>query len=90
AIAIVRDIVANLGDIPAQRWDVAASREPRLDPNDIYGLISADPRIPTDNREIVARLVDGSEFHEFKPLYGETLITGFGRIRGFEIGILCN
>jgi 3-methylcrotonyl-CoA carboxylase beta subunit len=77
AIAIARDIVANLGDIPPQRWD-------------IYGLISADPRIPTNNREIVARLVDGSEFHEFKPLYGETLITGFARIMGFEVGILCN
>ena len=59
-------------------------------PADIYGLISADPRIPTNNREIIARLVDGSEFHEFKPLYGDTLITGFARIMGFEVGILCN
>ena len=90
AIAIARDIVANLGDIPPQRWDVAPPREPRFDPRDIYGLISTDPRIPTNNREIVARLVDGSEFHEFKPLYGETLITGFARIMGFEVGILCN
>jgi 3-methylcrotonyl-CoA carboxylase beta subunit len=90
AIAIARDIVAHLGDIPAQRWTVTPPRPPRADPNDIYGLISADPRVPTDNRGIVARLVDDSEFHEFKPLYGDTLITGFARIMGFEIGILCN
>jgi len=90
AIAIARDIVANLGDIPAQRWDVSAPRAPRYDPREIYGIVSADPRQPTDNREIVARLVDGSELHEFKPLYGETLITGFARIKGFEVAILCN
>lgn len=90
AIAITRDIVANLGEIPSQRWTVAPVRPPRFDPNEIYGLISADPRIPTNNRELLARLVDDSEFHEFKPLYGDTLITGFARIMGFEIGILCN
>jgi len=90
AIAITRDIVANLGDIPQQRWQVAEPRPPRFDPKDIYGLISADPRVPTNNRDIIARLVDGSEFHEFKPLYGDTLITGFARIMGFEIGIVCN
>jgi len=90
AIAILRDIVANLGDVPSQRWDVAAPREPLHDPREIYGIVSADPRVPTDNREIVLRLVDGSELHEFKPGYGDTLITGFGRIKGFEVGILCN
>ena len=90
AIAITRDIVANLGEIPVQRWDVAEPCAPRYDPADIYGLISADPRVPTNNREIVARLVDNSEFHEFKALYGDTLITGFARIMGFEVGILCN
>jgi 3-methylcrotonyl-CoA carboxylase beta subunit len=90
AIAILRDIVANLGDVPHQRWDVTRPREPLHDPREIHGIVSADPRIPTDNREIVLRLVDGSELHEFKPDYGDTLITGFGRIRGFEVGILCN
>jgi len=90
AIAIVRDIAANLGDAPKQRWDLAAPREPLYDPREIYGIVSAEPRRPTDNREIVARLLDGSELHEFKPLYGETLITGFGRVKGFEVGILCN
>src|SRR3954453_20344147 len=90
AIAITRDIVANLGEIPPQRWTVAEVREPRFEPREIYGIVSANPRIPTDNREILARLVDDSELHEFKPLYGDTLITGFARIMGFEVGILCN
>lgn len=90
AIAILRDIVANLGDVARQRRDVAVPREPLYDPREIHGIISANARIPTDNREIVLRLVDGSELHEFKPDYGDTLITGFGRIKGFEVGILCN
>ncbi len=90
AIAIARDIVANLGEIAPQGWTVAPVRPPRFDPGEIYGIVSANPRIPTNNREIVARLIDDSELHEFKPLYGDTLITGFARIMGFEIGILCN
>lgn len=90
AIAITRDIVANLGNLSRQRWDVKEPREPFYDPREIYGIISHDPKYPTDNREIVARLVDGSEFHEFKRLYGDSLICGWGRIKGFEIGILCN
>jgi 3-methylcrotonyl-CoA carboxylase beta subunit len=90
AMAILRDIVANLGDVPRQRRDVAVPRAPLHDPREIYGIISADPRVPTDNREIVLRLIDGSELHEFKPDYGDTLITGFARIKGFEVGILCN
>jgi 3-methylcrotonyl-CoA carboxylase beta subunit len=69
---------------------VVAPREPLHDPREIYGLISADPRVPTSNREIVLRLVDGSDLHEFKPDFGDTLITGFARIQGFDIGILCN
>jgi 3-methylcrotonyl-CoA carboxylase beta subunit len=90
AIAITRDIVANLGEIASQKWTIAPVREPLFDQSEIYGLVSADPRVPTNNREVLARLVDGSEFHEFKPLYGDTLLTGFARIMGFEIGILCN
>lgn len=90
AIAITREIVVNLGEIPPQTLTVAPVREPLFDPGEIYGLISSDPRVPTNKRDILARLVDGSEFHEFKPLYGETLVTGFARIEGFEIGILCN
>lgn len=90
AMAILRDIVAHLGDMPRQRRDVAPVVEPLHDPREIHGIISADPRIPTNNREIVLRLIDGSDLHEFKPDYGDTLITGFARIQGFDVGILCN
>jgi 3-methylcrotonyl-CoA carboxylase beta subunit len=90
AIAILRDLVGHLGDVPKQRRDVAQPREPLHDPREIYGLISADPRVPTSNREILLRLIDGSDLHEFKPDFGDTLITGFARIQGFDIGILCN
>jgi 3-methylcrotonyl-CoA carboxylase beta subunit len=90
AIAILRDLVGHLGDVPRQRRDVAEPVEPLHDPREIHGIVSADPRIPTNNREIVLRLVDGSDLHEFKPEYGDTLITGFARIKGFDVGILCN
>ncbi len=90
AIAIVRGIVANLGPTPKQRWDVAAPVAPRYDPREIYGIVSADNRHPTDNREVLLRLIDDSDFQEFKQLYGETLICGFARIKGFQIGILAN
>jgi len=90
AIAILRDLVGHLGDVPRQRRDVAEPVGPLHDPREIHGIVSADPRIPTNNREIVLRLVDGSDLHEFKPEYGDTLITGFARIKGFDVGILCN
>ena len=90
AIGIIRDLVAHLGTPPSLRWKVFPAREPLYDPGEIYGIVSRDPRVPTDNREIIARLMDGSEFREFKPLYGETLACGWGRILGFEIGVLCN
>jgi 3-methylcrotonyl-CoA carboxylase beta subunit len=90
ALAIARDIVANLPATPDPRWRPQTPCPPRHDPNDIYGVVSRDPKVPTDTMEIVIRLVDDSDFREFKPLYGDTLITGFGRINGFEVGILAN
>jgi 3-methylcrotonyl-CoA carboxylase beta subunit len=90
ALLITRQIVRELGQAPASRRRPEASRAPLHDPAEIYGIVSSDPRIPTDNREILARLIDGSELQEFKPLYGDTLITGFARIHGYEVGILCN
>lgn len=90
ALAITRNIVENLGSLPKMRWDVAQPAEPLYPMEEIYGIISHDPKLPTDNREILARLLDGSEFHEFKAMYGDTLICGFGRIKGFSIGILMN
>ena len=90
ALAITREIVRDLGELPKPRWVRQPSLPPRYDPREIYGLVSRDPKVPSDTREILARLVDGSRFQEFKQLYGDTLLTGFARIHGHEIGILAN
>lgn len=90
ALAITRELVRDLGEPLASRWTKAPARPPRYDPSEIYGLVSHDPKIPSDTREILARLVDDSRFQEFKPLYGDTLLTGFAHIQGHRIGILAN
>ncbi len=90
ALAITREIVRNLGEQPAPRWKRHRSLPPRYDPREIYGIIGRDAKIQTDTREILARLVDDSRFQEFKRMYGDTLLTGFARIHGHEIGILAN
>jgi 3-methylcrotonyl-CoA carboxylase beta subunit len=90
ALTIVRDIVATL---PADRTpDVTlkAPRPPKHDPAELYGLIPEDVRAPYDVHEVIARLVDGSEFHEFKQLYGTTLVCGFAHIWGMPVAILAN
>jgi acetyl-CoA carboxylase carboxyltransferase component len=89
AIGIVREIVRNLHlELPRQ-WDRMQPVPPKYDPRDIYGVI-ADSRVGYDVREVIARLVDGSELHEFKARYGTTLVCGFARIEGHPIGILAN
>ncbi len=90
ALEIARNIVENLD--PAQRFglDISEPEEPAYDPQEIYGVVSSDLRKPYDIREIIARLVDGSRFHEFKELYGATMICGFARIMGYPVGILGN
>ena len=65
-------------------------REPLLDPAELHGVIPTDPRKPYDVREIIARVVDGSELDEFKPLYGTTLVCGFAHIYGYPVGIVAN
>jgi acetyl-CoA carboxylase carboxyltransferase component len=91
ALAIARSVVRNLGPAkPSPPWEVAAPEEPTVDPADLYGLIPETFREQVDVRELVARIVDGSRFHEFKALYGETLVCGFARIEGFPVGILAN
>ena len=90
ALGIVREIVANLHRELPQQWDRQPARPPKYDPQEIYGVIPADSRVGYDVREIIARLVDGSEFHEFKARYGTTLVCGFARIEGHPIGILAN
>jgi acetyl-CoA carboxylase carboxyltransferase component len=91
ALAIARGIVRNLHSRrPEPPWESAPPESPALDPNDLYGLVPEDFRQQTDAREIIARLVDGSRFQEFKALYGETLVTGFARLEGYPVGILAN
>jgi acetyl-CoA carboxylase carboxyltransferase component len=90
ALAIVREIVRNLDQPPESPWRVAAPEPPALDPADLYGLVPEDFRHEMDAREVIARIVDGSRLHEFKELYGETLVCGFGRIEGYPVGILAN
>ena len=90
ALRIVRSIVGTLGPRAARPWDVAPTVEPLVDPAELYGVVPTDPRIPYDVREVIARIVDGSRFHEFKPLYGSTLVTGFARIHGHPVGIVAN
>ncbi len=91
ALAIGREIVRNLARRrPDPPWDVAPPADPDVAEADLYGVVPADARQAYDVREVIARLVDASEFHEFKQRYGETLVCGFARIMGQPIGILAN
>jgi 3-methylcrotonyl-CoA carboxylase beta subunit len=90
ALAIVRDIVATLAPRAPVPWDRAPAEPPQVDPADLYGAVPPDPRRPYDAREVIARLVDGSRLHEFKALYGTTLVTGFAHLHGHPVGILAN
>ena len=88
ALGIARRIVASLPLAPGR--DSHPFAEPRLSADDLYGLIPADPRKPFDAREIIARIVDGSDFDEWKARFGTTLVTGFARIHGMPVAILAN
>jgi acetyl-CoA carboxylase carboxyltransferase component len=90
ALRIVREIVANLNAPSRRAWEIAEPVEPAVDAGSLYGVIHRDPTRASDVREIIARLVDGSAFHEFKRLYGETLVCGFARIHGHPVAILAN
>jgi 3-methylcrotonyl-CoA carboxylase beta subunit len=90
ALGQARSIVANLNRVKRHGLELKEPRAPLYDPAEIYGIVSADPRQPYDVREIIARIVDASEFDEFKPLYGPTLVTGFAHIWGYPVGIVAN
>jgi 3-methylcrotonyl-CoA carboxylase beta subunit len=90
ALALARRIVANLNTKKTVDIPLLASREPLYDAAELDGVVPADPRLQYDAREIVARIVDASEFDEFKPLYGATLVTGFAHIAGIPVGVLAN
>jgi acetyl-CoA carboxylase carboxyltransferase component len=91
ALALARQIVRNIqGRKPELPWELAEPEPPAADPAELYGLIPEDYKHQADARELIARIVDGSRFDEFKTLYGETLVTGFARIEGYPVGILAN
>ncbi|WP_375384443.1 carboxyl transferase domain-containing protein [uncultured Microbacterium sp.] len=90
ALEIVRDIVATLPPPAAPAWEITAAREPAVDPAGLYGVVPVDVNQPYDVREVIARLVDGSDLHEFKREYGDALVTGFAHIHGHPVGIVAN
>ena len=90
ALTIVRDIVSTLQPAPRIDLNLREARPPKQDPEELYGIVPQDVRAPYDVREVIARIVDGSEFHEFKSLYGATLVCGFAHIWGMPVAILAN
>jgi acetyl-CoA carboxylase carboxyltransferase component len=90
AIGWARDVVGHLTSRKQLPWDVAPSEEPLYDPRELGGIVPRNLRKAYDVHEVIARLVDGSRFSEFKALYGTTLVTGFARLMGYPVGILAN
>ena len=90
ALQICRDIVNTLNRVKTTSLDLREPEEPAYDPSELYGIVPTDLRKPYDVREVIARIVDGSHFDEFKKLYGETLVTGFAHIYGMPVGIIAN
>ena len=90
ALTIVRDIVSHLGPVHAHGLTLKEPRVPKYPTEDLYAVIPDDVRAPYDVHEVIARLVDGSEFHEFKALYGATLVCGFAHVWGMPVAILAN
>jgi len=90
ALQIVRDILSTVPASTHRSWPVAEPTEPLFPADDLYGVVPPDLLTPYDVREVIARLVDGSAFHEFKREYGTTLVTGFARIEGHQVGIVAN
>jgi 3-methylcrotonyl-CoA carboxylase beta subunit len=92
ALTIVRDIVSHLGANTGAARDIALKdpRPPKFDAEELYAIVPEDVRAPYDVHEVIARIVDGSEFHEFKALYGSTLVCGFAHIWGMPVAILAN
>ncbi len=90
ALEIARDIVLHLNRPKRVPVEVRPPEDPAYDPESIYGVIPTDTRLPYDVREVIARIVDGSRMHEFKPRYGAEIVTGFAHVHGYPVGILAN
>jgi 3-methylcrotonyl-CoA carboxylase beta subunit len=89
-LALARASIARLNSVKQNPLDMAPATPPLYDPTEMYGIVEEDARKPYDARELITRIVDGSEFDEFKQRYGDTLVTGFARIHGHPVGILAN
>jgi 3-methylcrotonyl-CoA carboxylase beta subunit len=90
ALALARSAIGNLGAAPSSSLAMREPAPPRYDPEELYGVVPAEPRRQYDARELIARLVDAGEFDEFKRFYGETLVAGFAHIEGYLVGLLAN
>jgi len=90
ALHLTRTVVSTLSTSKTLPADMTTPEDPAYDPHEIYGIVNADVRKPYDVREVIARLVDGSRFDEFKARYATTLVTGFARLQGFLVGIIAN
>src|SRR5690606_1130032 len=90
ALQLARNAVSRLNRPAPQTMDVKAPQEPLYDAKELYGIVGTDLRKPFDVKEVIARIVDGSDFDEFKQLYGATLVCGFARIFGYPVGIIAN
>ncbi len=90
ALGICREIVANLSYEKKLPWPVQEPRPPAYDASELYGIVQRDWRKPYDVHEVIARIVDASEFHEFKALYGQTVVCGFAHVEGHPVGIIAN
>jgi acetyl-CoA carboxylase carboxyltransferase component len=90
ALEIVRDVVAHLNRPKRVDLELQEPEPPRYDPEELYGVVPADPRRAYDVREVIARIVDGSRLHEFKARYGTTLVCGFAHLHGVPVAILAN
>ena len=90
ALALARRALAYLNRRPPDTVTWATPEDPAYDPDEILGIVPSDPRTPYDIREVIARLVDGSRFDDFKPRFGETLVTGFAHVMGCPVGIIAN
>ncbi|MDV6212794.1 carboxyl transferase domain-containing protein [Rhodococcus erythropolis] len=90
ALQIVRSIVSTFPEAAQPVWKVQTAEDPAFDPAELRGIVPTDTRTPYDVREVIARTVDGSRFHEFKKSFGQTLVTGFAHIHGHPVGIVAN
>ncbi len=90
ALALAREIVSHLGPAPRPSVDFKTPKDPLFPADEVMGIVPANDKTPYDARELIARLVDGSDFAEFKPRYGTTLVTGFAHIDGVPVGIIAN